>query len=192
MRADPIVEFAQWYAAAARARIPLHDAMALATAAADGTPSVRFVLLKAVDERGLVFFTDGRSRKGRELAGRPRAACVFYWHPMAKQVRIEGRVERVAPTEADAYWATRPRNSRLAAAVSTQSAPMPTDAWLQARWNRLRRRLIGRPVPRPPDWNGYRVVPDVIEFWTRGAHRLHRREHWRRTRGRWRRTLLQP
>jgi pyridoxamine 5'-phosphate oxidase len=189
---DPIVKFEQWYAAAARAGIPLHDAMALATAGRDGTPSVRFVLLKAVDARGFVFFTDGRSRKGRELAARPRAAFVFYWDGIAKQVRVEGRIERVTAAEADAYWETRPRNSRLAAASSTQSAPMPSQEWLLARWHRLRRQLVGRPVPRPRDWLGYRVVPEVIEFWKRGAHRLHRREHWRRTRGGWRRTLLQP
>ena len=192
VRADPITKFKQWYAAAARARIPLHDAMALATAGRDGTPSVRFVLLKAVDERGFVFFTDGRSRKGRELAARPRAAFVFYWDTIAKQVRVEGRIERVTAAEADAYWETRPRNSRLAAASSTQSAPMPSHEWLMARWHRLRRELVGRSVPRPSDWQGYRVVPDAIEFWKRGAHRLHRREHWRRTRGGWRRTLLQP
>ena len=192
MHADPITKFKQWYAAAARARIPLHDAMALATADRGGTPSVRFVLLKGADARGFVFFTDGRSRKGRELARRPRAAFVFYWDRIAKQVRVEGRIEPVTAAEADAYWETRPRNSRLAAASSTQSAPMPSHAWLMTRWSRLRRELVGRPVPRPSYWNGYRVVPEVIEFWKRGAHRLHRREHWRRTRGGWRRTLLQP
>jgi pyridoxamine 5'-phosphate oxidase len=190
--ADPIVKFKQWYAAAARADIPLHDAMALATAGRDGTPSVRFVLLKGIDARGFVFFTDGRSRKGRELAARPRVAFVFYWDGIAKQVRVEGRIERITTAEADAYWETRPRNSRLAAAASTQSAPMPSHEWLMGRWHRLRRELVGRPVPRPADWLGYRVVPEVIEFWKRGAHRLHRREHWRRARGGWRRTLLQP
>jgi pyridoxamine 5'-phosphate oxidase len=189
---DPIAKFRQWYAAAARARVPLHDAMALATAGRDATPSVRFVLLKGVDARGFVFFTDGRSRKGRDLAARPRAAFVFYWDRIAKQVRVEGRVEVLTAAEADAYWATRPRNSRLAAASSTQDAPMPSHAWLLARWRRLRRELAGGPVPRPPAWQGYRVVPEAIEFWKRGAHRLHRREHWRRTRGGWRRTLLQP
>jgi pyridoxamine 5'-phosphate oxidase len=192
MPVDPIVQFRRWYAAAARARVPLHDAMALATAGRRGAPSVRFVLLKGVDARGFVFFTDGKSRKGRELADRPRAAFAFYWDAIGKQVRVEGRIVPVATAEVEAYWATRPRGSQLAAAVSDQSAPMRSHAWLVARWRRLARELAGGPVPRPADWNGYRIVPDVIEFWTRGGHRLHRREHWRRTRGGWRRQLLQP
>jgi pyridoxamine 5'-phosphate oxidase len=166
--------------------------MALATAARDGSPSVRYVLLKGVDARGFVFFTDGRSRKGRELAARPRAAFAFYWDAIAKQVRVEGHVERLSAAESDAYWATRPRGSRLAAASSTQSAPMPSHAWLLARWRRLRSRMAGRAIPRPAAWQGYRVVPEMIEFWRRGAHRLHRREHWRRTRDGWRCRLLQP
>jgi pyridoxamine 5'-phosphate oxidase len=189
---DPIAKFRRWYAAAGRSGAPLPDAMALATAGRNGVPSVRFVLLKGVDARGFVFFTDGRSRKGRELAERPRAAFVFYWDRIAKQIRVEGRIERITAGEADAYWATRPRNSRLAAASSTQSAPMPSHDWLLARWKRLRRDLGGRPVPRPAEWHGYRVVPDAIEFWQRGAHRLHRRERWSRGRGGWRRVLLQP
>ncbi len=192
MPVDPIAKFRQWYAAAERAGAPLHDAMALATAARDGTPSVRFVLLKAVDARGFVFFTDERSRKGRELVARRRAAFVFYWDVTSKQIRVEGHIERITAAESDAYWATRPRNSRLAAASSTQSASMPSHAWLLARWHRLRRQLVGRPVPRPPAWQGYRIVPDAIEFWKRGAHRLHRRERWEHTRRGWRRQLLQP
>ena len=189
---DPIATFCRWYADAERARVPLYDAMALATADRRGMPSVRFVLLKGVDERGFVFFTDGRSRKGRELAARPRAAIAFYWDAIAKQVRVEGRVEPVSKTEADAYWRTRARGNRLAAASSTQSAPMPSHAWLLARWHRLRRELGGAPVPRPAAWNGYRIVPDAIELWRRGPHRLHRRERYERTRTGWRRRLLQP
>lgn len=187
-----MAKFHRWYAAAVRARVPLPDAMALATGARDGTPSVRFVLLKGADERGFVFFTDGRSRKGRELAVRRRAAVAFYWDATGKQVRVEGRIVAVSVAEADAYWATRPRESRLAASVSTQSRPMPSHAWLLARWRRLGRALGGASIARPAAWSGYRIVPDAIEFWTRGAHRLHLRERCERTRRGWRRTLLQP
>jgi pyridoxamine 5'-phosphate oxidase len=192
MAPDPLRKFRRWYRAAERAGIRLPDAMALATAARNGTPSVRYVLLRGADERGFVFFTDGRSRKGRELAVRRRAAVAFYWDEIGKQVRIEGRIVPVTDRESDAYWATRPRGNRLAAASSTQSAPMPSHAWLLARWRRLRRTLGAAPVPRPVAWRGYRIVPDAIEFWTRGAHRLHLRERCERRRGRWRRVLLQP
>ena len=192
MRADPIAQFRRWYAAAARAGAPLHDAMALATADRRGAPSVRYVLLKGADERGFVFFTDTRSRKGRELAARRRAALAFYWDKISKQVRVEGRIEPVSAAEADAYWVTRPRGSRLAAASSRQSASMPSQDWLVGRWRRLQRDLAGRAVPRPATWSGYRVVPDAIEFWRRGAHRLHHRARFDRARRGWRRTLLQP
>jgi pyridoxamine 5'-phosphate oxidase len=192
MPAGPIGKFVRWYAAARRAGVPLPDAMALATSDARGAPSVRYVLLKGADDRGFVFFTDARSRKGDDLARRPRAAIALYWHALGRQVRVEGRVEPVVAAEADAYWASRPRGSRLAAASSTQSAPMPSHAWLLTRWRSLRRRLAGRDLPRPPYWRGYRIVPDAIEFWTRGAHRLHLRERHRRTRRGWTRVLLQP
>ncbi len=192
VRVDPIARFRRWYAAAARARAPLYDAMALATADRRGTPSVRFVLLKGVDERGFVFFTDGRSRKGRELAARRRAAVAFYWDAIGRQVRAEGRIRSLTGAEADAYWASRARDSRLAAASSTQTAPMPSHRWLLARWRRLRRELAGNEVPRPKAWGGYRIVPDTIEFWTRRPHRLHLREQYTRNATRWRRRLLQP
>jgi pyridoxamine 5'-phosphate oxidase len=189
---DPIAQFRRWYAAAERARLPLPDAMALATSDRRGAPSVRFVLLKGVDERGFVFFTDVRSRKGRELAARRRAALAIYWDGTAKQVRVEGRIVPVSAAEADAYWATRPRESRIAASVSVQSHAIASHTLLLARWRRLGRALRGKDVPRPACWQGYRIVPDAIEFWRRGAHRLHRRERCERTRRGWRRTLLQP
>jgi pyridoxamine 5'-phosphate oxidase len=172
--------------------MPLPEAMALATATRRGAPSVRFVLLKAADARGFVFFTSATSPKGRDLDQNPRAAVTFYWNPIGKQVRIEGRVERVSPDEADRYWATRPRASQLAALASRQSAHLPRRASLEARWRRLRRQYRGQPVPRPPTWTGFRVVPGSIEFWTHREHRLHHRELFVRTRRGWRRLLLQP
>jgi pyridoxamine 5'-phosphate oxidase len=166
--------------------------MALATANRRRQPSLRFVLLKQADERGFVFFTDARSRKGIDLGQNPRAAVVFYWHRLAKQVRIEGRVEKVSTAESDAYWATRPRSSRLAALASYQSAGLSRRALLIARWRRLRRAYARRPIPRPPTWRGFRIVPGSIEFWTHREHRLHERELFVRRRQRWVRHLLQP
>jgi pyridoxamine 5'-phosphate oxidase len=192
MTADPIAQFRRWYAAAERARIHLPDAMALATADRRGRPSVRFVLLKGVGPDGFVFFTDGRSRKGDELARNPRAAFAFYWDEIGKQVRVEGKVVPVGAAEADAYWITRPRESRLAALVSRQGATLASHAVLLRRWRAFRRRYTGRDVPRPPMWSGYRIVPSIIEFWTRGEHRLHHRERFRRGRRGWTRRLLQP
>jgi pyridoxamine 5'-phosphate oxidase len=189
---DPLTRFRRWFAEAGRAGIELPEAMALATADAAGRPSVRFVLLKGADPRGFVFFTDGRSRKGRELRVTPHAALVFYWHEIGKQVRIEGRIVEVSAAEADAYWETRPRGSRLAASASLQSAPLAARAELLAAWRRLDRRYARQPIPRPAAWTGYRVVPRAIEFWTRAEFRLHERERFVRSRGGWRRTLLQP
>jgi len=189
---DPIARFRRWYADAARARIPLPEAIALATADRRGRPAVRFVLLKGVDARGFVFFTDGRSRKGAELAANPEAAFAVYWDALGKQVRVEGRVALVSAAEADAYWLTRPRESRLAASVSHQSAPLARRSDLIARWHALGRRHPGEDVPRPPAWTGYRLAPRAIEFWTRGDFRLHRRERFERRGGTWTRKLLQP
>lgn len=192
MAAHPIARFRRWFRQAERARIPLAEALALATADGRGRPSARFMLLKEVDARGFVFFTDGRSRKGRELRARAGAALVFYWHAIGKQVRVEGRITEVSAAEADAYWATRPRESRLAALASTQSSPLARRADLVAAWRRLARQYRGKSIPRPRLWTGFRVAPAAIEFWTRGAHRLHHRELFTRRRGRWVRTLLQP
>jgi pyridoxamine 5'-phosphate oxidase len=191
-RSDPIAKFIRWLDDARRARIPNYEAMALATAASGGRTSVRFVLLKGIDERGFVFFTDARSRKRRELCGNPHASLAIYWQPKGRQVRVEGRVEEVAPAEADAYWPTRPRQSQLAASASHQSARLRSRAELLARFARLARKFRGREVPRPPLWTGFRVRPEAIEFWTHREHRLHDRQiHLRHGRG-WRRHLLQP
>ncbi len=190
---DPIARFRRWFADAARTRIALPEAMALATADRRGRPSVRYVLLKGVDERGFVFFTDARSRKGGELRANPHAALVLHWEPLRRQVRVEGRVVEVSAREADGYWESRPRESRVAASVSRQSAPLDSYPELQVRWRRLLR-AVGNdgPLPRPLAWTGFRIVPAAIEFWISGPHRLHRRERFTRARGAWQRALLQP
>jgi len=189
---DPLARFRLWFRQARRAPIPLPEAMALATDSSKGVPSVRFVLLKVADERGFTFFTDTRSPKGQEIARNPRAALVFYWDRIGKQVRMRGRVEPVTDAEADAYWCTRPRESRLAATASHQSAPLASHGALLARWRRLRAHYRGRDIPRPPGWRGFRIVADEIEFWTRRTHRLHHRELFLRTPRGWRRRLLLP
>jgi pyridoxamine 5'-phosphate oxidase len=192
MATDPILQFHHWFRQAERADVLSPEAMALASTAPDGRPSVRVVLLKQADRRGFVFFTDGRSRKGQELHATPRAAAAFYWNPLRKQVRIEGRVEPVSTAEADAYWESRPRLRRLAARASRQSAPLQSRKRLIARWRALRQTYRGKPIPRPAEWTGFRIVPDTIEFWSRRNNRLHHRELFIRTRHGWKRRLLQP
>ncbi|MDX2165966.1 MAG: pyridoxamine 5'-phosphate oxidase [Deltaproteobacteria bacterium] len=193
MPADPIARFRRWYAAATRhAQIAQPEAMTLATADRRGRPAARVVLLKDVGPDGFVFYTNADSRKGRELADNPRAALVFHWQPLGRQVRVEGRVTMVSAAEADAYWASRPRESQLGGAASDQSAPVAGRAALLARWRALARRYRDAAVPRPPHWTGYRVVPDAIEFWTLRPYRLHDRELFTRTRGGWTLTRLQP
>jgi len=192
MREGPLSRFHRWFREAARAGVEQPEAMALATADAHGRPSVRFVLLKQADENGFVFYTDSRSRKGKDLAENRYASAVFYWHPTGKQVRIAGPVEEVSAEEANRYWSTRPRPSQLAATASWQSARLLERAELVERWRELRRRFRGKAIPRPPQWIGYRIVPEIIEFWVRRNHRLHHRELFRRTRQGWKSTLLQP
>jgi pyridoxamine 5'-phosphate oxidase len=189
---DPIAKFIRWLGEARRAGIPNYEAIALATATCSGRVSVRFVLLKGVDERGFVFFTDTRSRKGRESRDNPRASFAQYWQLKGRQIRVEGLVEEVTPAEADAYWSTRPRQSQLAASASYQSATLGSRAELLARFVGLARKFRGRKVPRPPYWSGFRVRPESIEFWTHRQHRLHDREIYLRRGRAWRRYLLQP
>jgi pyridoxamine 5'-phosphate oxidase len=188
---DPIAKFIRWLEDARRMGIPNYESMALATATRGGKTSVRFVLLTQIDERGFVFFTDARSRKGRELRGHPHASLALYWQPTGR-VRVEGHVEEVTRAEADAYWPSRPRQSQLAASASHQSARLHSRRELLARCARLARKFSDHDVPRPLYWTGFRVRPDAIEFWTHREHRLHDREiYFRRGRG-WRRDLLQP
>src|SRR5262245_61018087 len=168
------------------------DAMVLSTVDPDGRPSSRYVLLKAFDGRGFVFYTNLESRKARALAVNPHASLCFYWAPIEKQVRIEGSVERVSAEEADAYFATRPREYQLGAWASRQSDALDDRSSLQRRVADARRRFDSAEVPRPPFWSGFRVIPSAIEFWTRDPDRLHERERYDREGDRWTRTLLFP
>jgi pyridoxamine 5'-phosphate oxidase len=172
---DPFVEFARWFAEAQEAQATDANAMTLATATADGAPSARIVLLKAFDERGFVFFTDYRSLKGAELEANPRAALVFYWAELDRQVRITGGVALASHQESERYFRSRPLGSRLGAWASHQSRVIPGRAALEADLREVEERYKDGDVPLPPHWGGYRVVPDAIEFWQGRENRLHDR-----------------
>lgn len=189
---DPFVQFSQWFDAACAARVPEPTAMTLATADGAGRPAARIVLLKEVDARGFLFYTNYDSRKGGELAVRPDAALLFFWPELERQVRLEGAVETVDAAKADAYWKTRPRMSRLGAWSSPQSEPLPDRTALEARFADAERRFPGNDVPRPPRWGGYRLVPKVFEFWQGRASRLHDRIVYARDGEGWRIGRLAP
>jgi pyridoxamine 5'-phosphate oxidase len=189
---DPISRF-HAILSRARAASPFDPtAAALATADAAGRPSVRMVLVKDVDERGFVFFTNHNSRKARDVAEDPFAALCFHWPAIEEQARVEGSVSRIADAESDAYFATRPRESQVSAWASRQSAPLASRAALEAAARDVEARFAGMPVPRPEFWGGYRVVPERIELWRARAGRLHDRELFVRDGGGWTRTLLYP
>lgn len=189
---DPLLQFRRWYDEVRAAGVPLPEACAVASASVDGAPSARMVLLKDVDDRGFVFATNYGSRKGRELDANARASLLFYWHALGRQVRVDGRVEHVAPEESDAIWLGRPRASRLSALASRQSEPVSDRAELEARVRALEAEHGGREVERPEWWGGYRVLPDEFELWQHRADRLHHRFRYRRRGDRWEIDELQP
>jgi pyridoxamine 5'-phosphate oxidase len=190
---DPLKQFQVWLDQALAAELPQPLGMTLATATCEGRPSARQVLLRGCDAAGFVFYTNYDSRKAQELTNNPRAALVFYWAELDRQVRIEGRVERITAEESDAYFQTRPHGSRLGAIASPQSQVIPDRTALEQRMQELKAKYEDRPVPRPANWGGYRVIPDVIEFWQGRANRLHDRLRYRRAgQGAWHLERLAP
>jgi pyridoxamine 5'-phosphate oxidase len=189
---DPVVQFGRWLDDASAAGLVEPSAMTLATAGADGAPSARMVLLRGVDRRGFVFYSNYESRKAAELAANPRAALVFWWGELRRQVRVEGPVERTSQQESAAYWRTRPPGSRLSAWASPQSRVIPGRAVLDERVAELAARHPGGDVPLPPFWGGYRLVPEVVELWQQRSDRLHDRLRYTRTPGGWRIERLAP
>lgn len=192
MATDPFALFDEWFAEARASEPNEPEAMALATADAAGRPSVRMVLLKSRGPDGFVFYTHERSTKGSELAVNPRAALLFHWKSLRRQVRIEGAVERVSSEQADTYFASRTRDSQLGAWASDQSRPLDARETFEARFEDVKRRFHGQDVPRPPGWGGYRVIPERIEYWSDRPHRLHERRLFTREADGWTEGLLYP
>lgn len=192
MTTDPIALFDTWYTEARESELNDSNAMALATIDANGQPSVRMVLLKGHGPDGFVFYTNGESRKAGDLVAVPKAALLFHWKSLRRQIRIEGPVTRVTDAESDAYFATRNRDSQLGAWASDQSRALDARETFEARFEAMKARFEGGDVPRPPHWGGYRVAPERIEFWQDRAHRLHERRLFTRADTGWNEGLLYP
>jgi len=175
LASDPILQFSKWYHDVQNAGVSEYPAMTLATCSAEGRPAARIVYLRGFDARGFTFYTNYDSRKGTELGQTPWASLCFYWKELERQIRIEGRVEKVSTQESDDYFAGRPVNSQLGAWASSQSGVLESSAVLNARVEEFRQRFAGQPIPRPPHWGGYRLVPDRFEFWQGRPSRLHDR-----------------
>lgn len=191
---DPIAIFDAWFAEARRHEPSDPEAVALATATPDGFPSVRMVLMKGHSDEGFLFYTNARSRKGGELLANPRAAMLFHWKSLRRQVRIEGRIEQVSDDMADAYFASRARDSQIGALASDQSAPLSSRTIFVGRIAKIAAKYLGRPIPRPEHWTGFRLVPEKIELWQDRAFRLHERRLFTKdpASGGWSSTLLFP
>jgi len=189
---DPFVEVRRWLALVVDGGLPTANAMTLATVDERGRPAARVVLLKELDEHGFVFYTNYDSRKAHDLASHPFAALVLYWEPLHRQIRIEGSIEKISGDESDAYFATRPRGSQLGAIASPQSQVLPTREWLEHEVSKLSASYGERPIARPANWGGFRVVPDMIELWQGQPSRLHDRVRYRRAAGGWTKDRLAP
>jgi pyridoxamine 5'-phosphate oxidase len=189
---DPLRLFHHWFTAAVKARVLDPHAMALSTTGAAGKPTARMVLLKNLDDQGFIFFTNYLSRKGKELKRHPQAGLLFFWAPMSRQVRVEGKVKKLSARESDEYFKTRPRGSQLSAWASHQSEVVESREALEERMRELGKKYRHKKIPRPPYWGGYRVVPDSIEFWSGRLDRLHDRLLYQRKDGGWNLKRLAP
>ena len=188
---DPLAQFERWFKDALAAQLPLANAMTLATVSPEGTPDARVVLLKGVEGGGFVFYTNYESRKGRQLASRPEACLVFLWTQLERQVRIDGKVEKVTAAESDKYFSSRPAGARRSASAAAQSAVVPDRTFLEIEVKKIKA-MHGDNPPRPPHWGGYRVIPERIEFWQGRENRLHDRLLYTPARGGWKIERLAP
>ena len=188
----PSTLFSRWFEEALKAQVLDANAFAVATVSATGKPSNRIVLLKEVNTRGFVFFTNYQSQKGKELSRRPAASLLFFWPQLSRQVRVDGRVTKVSSRESDTYFKTRPRGSQLGAWASDQSQVIPSREFLEKRMRDLEERYKGKTIPRPPHWGGFRLVPTTVEFWQGRPNRLHDRLRYERKKGGWRVDRLAP
>ena len=192
MMEDPIQQFKSWYKEAEIAEVPEPNTMTLGTVGSDGLPTIRVVLLKEITDTGLIFYTNFRSRKGREMEEHPKAALNFYWQKMERQVRLDGIISKVGQEISDAYFATRPRGSQLGAWVSEQSEIIPSREYLEEQLAQYQQKFEGSTVPRPAHWGGYLLEPVRVEFWQGGPNRLHDRIQYSRSVEQWTRCRLSP